>query len=221
MSQYAQVLSKTVLALICILGTVLAQSQASDVSTLKPISITRVTDGDTVVSSEGDRIRLWGIDAPEMNQPYGKEATIALTGLIHGKKLFVEIIDTDRYSRQVARIYTADGRNINRSLVCLGAAWWYEKYAPKAQDFRNCELEARRMKTGLWGLSEAINPSDWRRGRITGSNLEEHSVPFLCGEKRFCRDMATCEEAKYHLTACGVEQLDGDKDGIPCESICK
>lgn len=220
MHQFVQV-SKVVLALLWTLCTEQVQSQAPDVSTLPPISIAKVTDGDTVVPSEGNRIRLWGIDAPEMNQPYGKEATIALTGLIHEKKLFVEIIDTDRYGRQVARIYTGDGMNINRSLVCLGAAWWYEKYAPKAQDFRNCELEARRRKIGLWALSEAIIPSDWRRGRRTGSNLEERSLPFMCGEKRFCRDMTTCEEAKYQLTACGLELLDGDKDGIPCESICK
>lgn len=221
MYQYTQLLSPIVLALLWILGAEQAQSQASDVSTLTPISITKVTDGDTVVTSEGDRIRLWGIDAPEMSQPYGKEATIALTGLVHGKKLFVEIIDTDRYGRQVARIYTADGTNINRSLVCSGAAWWYEKYAPKAQDFRNCELEARRIKTGLWALSEVINPSDWRRGRRTESNPNETAVFFVCSEKKFCRDMATCEEAQYHLTACGLERLDADKDGIPCESICK
>ena len=117
MHQYLQV-SKIVLALLWTLGTEHAQSQASDVSALPPISIAKVTDGDTVVTSEGDRIRLWGIDAPEMNQPYGKEATIVLTELIHGKKLFAEIIDTDRYGRQVARIYTGDGMNINRSLVC-------------------------------------------------------------------------------------------------------
>ena len=101
MHQYVHV-SKIVLALLGILCTEQAQSRASDVSTLPPIFIVEVTDGDTVVTSEGDRIRLWGIDAPEMNQPYGKEATIALTGLIHEKKLFAEIIDTDRYGRQVA-----------------------------------------------------------------------------------------------------------------------
>ena len=220
MYQYVQV-SKVVLALLWILGTEQAQSQASDVSTLTPISIAKVTDGDTVVTSEGDRIRLWGIDAPEASQPFGKEATIALTGLIQGKKLFVEIIDTDRYGRGVGQMYTTDGTNINRSLVCLGAAWWYERYAPKALAFRNCELEARRIKTGLWALSEVINPSDWRRGRRTVSNIEEGSVPFMCGKKTFCREMATCEEAQYHLRACGLKRLDGDKDGIPCESVCK
>ena len=220
MQQYLQV-SKVALALLWILGTEQAQSHASDVSTLRPISIAKVTDGDTVVTAKGDRIRLWGIDAPEANQPYGKEATIELSELIRGKKLFVEIVDTDVYGRGVGRIYTADGIHINRSLVCSGTAWWYERYAPKALALRNCELEARRMKTGLWGLSEVINPSDWRRGRRTGSNLEERSAPFMCGKKKFCRDMTTCEEAKYHLTACGLEQLDGDKDGIPCESICK
>lgn len=221
MYQNVQVLSKTVLALICILSTGIAQSQASDVSTLKPISIARVTDGDTVVSSEGDRIRLWGIDAPEANQPYGKEATIELSELIKGKKLFIEIVDTDRYGRGVGRIYTAEGIYINHTLICSGAAWWYERYAPKALDFRNCELEARRTKTGLWGLSEVINPSDWRLGRRSESDPEERSASFICGKKGFCHEMTSCEEAKYHLSACGLQRLDGDKDGIPCESICR
>ena len=48
MHQYLQV-SKVVLALLWTLGTEQAQSQASDVSTLPPISIAKVTDGDTVL----------------------------------------------------------------------------------------------------------------------------------------------------------------------------
>lgn len=38
--------------------------------------------------------------------------------------------------------------------------------------------------------------------------------------KRVCKQMTSCEEAKYHLTQCGVKSLDRDGDGIPCESIC-
>lgn len=41
-----------------------------------------------------------------------------------------------------------------------------------------------------------------------------------CGGKRTCRDMATCAEANHYLKTCGVKSLDGDGDGIPCESIC-
>ncbi|QIW15836.1 nuclease [Pasteurellaceae bacterium RH1A] len=42
---------------------------------------------------------------------------------------------------------------------------------------------------------------------------------FECG-KRTCSQMNSCEEARFHLTQCGVKSLDRDKDGIPCESIC-
>lgn len=42
---------------------------------------------------------------------------------------------------------------------------------------------------------------------------------FTCG-KRTCSQMNSCEEARFHLTQCGVKSLDRDNDGIPCESIC-
>lgn len=39
--------------------------------------------------------------------------------------------------------------------------------------------------------------------------------------KRVCRDMDSCEDAMFHLQQCGLTRLDGDKDGVPCESICR
>ena len=44
---------------------------------------------------------------------------------------------------------------------------------------------------------------------------------YSCGEKRYCKHMNSCEEAMFHLTQCGRKSLDRDKDGIPCEKICK
>lgn len=41
-----------------------------------------------------------------------------------------------------------------------------------------------------------------------------------CGEKRFCKEMSSCEEVRYYLNECGVKGLDGDSDGRPCESVC-
>lgn len=43
---------------------------------------------------------------------------------------------------------------------------------------------------------------------------------FQCEGKRTCKQMNSCEEARFYLTQCGVKSLDRDKDGIPCESIC-
>ncbi|MCT8650346.1 excalibur calcium-binding domain-containing protein [Glaesserella parasuis] len=45
------------------------------------------------------------------------------------------------------------------------------------------------------------------------------SEKFECG-KRTCSQMNSCEEARFHLTQCGVSSLDRDKDVIPCESLC-
>lgn len=44
---------------------------------------------------------------------------------------------------------------------------------------------------------------------------------FSCGSKRFCKHMNSCAEARFYLTECGLGRLDRDKDGIPCESICR
>ncbi|MBS6027638.1 Excalibur calcium-binding domain [Haemophilus pittmaniae] len=38
--------------------------------------------------------------------------------------------------------------------------------------------------------------------------------------KRTCKDMDNCADARFHLEQCGMDKLDRDKDGIPCESIC-
>lgn len=42
-----------------------------------------------------------------------------------------------------------------------------------------------------------------------------------CGSKKYCREMISCEEAKFYLNTCGVKSLDGNNDGIPCSKICK
>ena len=42
-----------------------------------------------------------------------------------------------------------------------------------------------------------------------------------CGTKRTCKQMASCSEARFYLEQCGLSRLDGDKDGTPCESLCR
>ena len=44
---------------------------------------------------------------------------------------------------------------------------------------------------------------------------------FQCEKKRYCKQMTSCSEAKFHLHKCGNSKLDRDKDGTPCESLCK
>lgn len=85
-------------------------------------NVDRVVDGDTVYTKDGTKIRLHGIDTPERDQPYGKQATRALDGLIKTKVYVVEK-DTDRYGRLVGVLYTPEGLNVNLAMVCSGHAW--------------------------------------------------------------------------------------------------
>lgn len=42
-----------------------------------------------------------------------------------------------------------------------------------------------------------------------------------CGKKRYCTEMLSCGEAQFYLQQCGLSRLDGDGDGIPCETLCR
>ena len=44
---------------------------------------------------------------------------------------------------------------------------------------------------------------------------------FKCEGKKYCKEMSSCKEAMFYLKQCGVSRLDRDKDGIPCETICR
>src|SRR5687767_7962457 len=41
-----------------------------------------------------------------------------------------------------------------------------------------------------------------------------------CGSKYYCKDLASCSEAIHYLKDCGLTRLDGDGDGVPCETLC-
>ncbi|MDA7581870.1 thermonuclease family protein [Luminiphilus sp.] len=123
----------------------------------------RVSDGDTVVTTEDTRIRLWSIDTPERDQPHGADATAALTEMLRNEQLYLETKDVDRYGRTVGVIYTDGGDEINLEMVCDGHAWWYERYAKKATDYKQCQEDTQQNKHGLWAEEEPIAPWDWRR----------------------------------------------------------
>jgi endonuclease YncB( thermonuclease family) len=134
--------------------------------------VTRVTDGDTihVQLSSGDIIvRLDSIDAPEHDQPGGREATQALTALVLGHAVSLEVITQDRYERLVAQVLL-NGESVNARLVREGHAWAY-RFFVKNPDYCRWEDEARSAHRGLWEAAPAswVYPSDWRR-------LQSHKI---------------------------------------------
>ena len=149
------------------LGSLLCFAWAADRPSGVPeeakwVKVDRVVDGDTIVLMDKTRVRLHGIDTPERDQPYGKQATRALDALIKAK-VFVEEKDTDRYGRLVGVLYTPDGLNVNLEMVCSGHAWWYERYARFDSDLEDCQESAQDARLGLWAYEDAVAPWEWRR----------------------------------------------------------
>ena len=87
-----------------------------------------VTDGDTIKIKKRE-IRLFGIDAPEMNHPYGKKAKWALHGLCKGHQIRAEITDEDAHGRAVAKCFLPDGRDLSAEMVKLGLAIDWPKFS--------------------------------------------------------------------------------------------
>ena len=99
--------------------------------------VTRVVDGDTFwLSSQDVRIRVWGLDAPESDQPGGSRATATLSGMIDGQQLSCRQRDIDRYGRIVGQCFTADGRDITAAMIASGTAREYCRYS--GNHYRTC-----------------------------------------------------------------------------------
>ncbi len=134
--------------------------------------VTKVSDGDTItvqLDSDPIKVRLDSIDAPERKQAYGKESLAALYQLVANKTVELEVVEQDRYSRQVAVVYV-DGMNVNAHMVQEGHAWAYREYV-KDLDYCRWEGSARAEKRGIWalGVAEQTAPWEWRdlsRGQV-------------------------------------------------------
>lgn len=221
----ASAMDAGVTILLVLIGITLAQAETVTGR------VVGISDGDTLILrvEGGERmgIRLAGIDAPELDQPYGARAKQALTTLARDRTARVEVVDRDEYGRLVGTVQVG-GRNVNAALVEQGAAWVYRRYNRDPQ-LLVLEDRARSARRGLWGLpiQQRIPPWDWRRqnaGTTNPSTRPRADRPialFRCGAKRTCREMASCEEAKFYFDVCGLKRLDGDGNGIPCETLCR
>ena len=129
--------------------------------------VIEVVDGDTLHAScdalKTVTIRLFGADAPEMNQPSGPMARAALGTLLVGQNLTIQPIEKDKYRRLVAQIGTPSYPSIERRQIETGLAWWSPQYAPDSRDLRLAEDTARAAKRGLWAMPAPIPPWQWRK----------------------------------------------------------
>lgn len=116
----------------------------------QPISTTiegpaYVVDGDTIVIQK-TQIRLFGVDAPELDHPHGKNAKWALVNLCKGKTIRAEVIEQDAYGRTVAKCHLQDGRDLSAEMVKLGLAIDWPKFS--GRKYSSMEVPGVRKK--LW-----------------------------------------------------------------------
>lgn len=130
--------------------------------------VTKVSDGDTVtiVNNENKRVkvRLYGIDSPELSQDHGETAKQFLSEQVSGRYVTVDVLDIDQYKRSVGRIYI-DDTDINRKMVEEGQAWVYPQYCkiPERAEWESLQQSAKLDKRGLWTNSSPTPPWEWRR----------------------------------------------------------
>ncbi len=128
----------------------------------RTVTVKAVLDGDTFVTTTGERIRLLGIDAPEVAhhdtvlEPFGTESTnwLAARILNTNVQLCVGIEGTDRYGRTLAWVYTTDGAFINREALSGGYAELLDGFGLPLQleaSLRQAAAEAQVAGRGLWG----------------------------------------------------------------------
>ena len=135
--------------------------------------IVNVVDGDTVhllnENAEKLKVRLQHIDAPELDQSYGKESKFVLEKLILNKKVIVIGNNKDKYKRLLG-VISLDGLDINLEMIKKGAAWHFKKYAKfyqkeyQYQIYDENEHQAKLKKIGLWKV-DAISPWLWRKNK--------------------------------------------------------
>lgn len=124
-------------------------------SVSEDLRVIRVIDGDTIVVSDNERIRLLGINAPEKGESYSEEATEMLQDLVDEKEIRLERdrTDKDKYGRLLRYVYV-DDVFVNLQLLRNGYAVLDVEYPLiYEKEFEDAEEFAKSNKLGLWSLN--------------------------------------------------------------------
>ena len=168
--------------------------------------VKKVYDGDTVLLEDGRKIRLLGINAPEvqhkdkMADTGGEDAKVWLINKLQNARVRLESDSekTDKYGRTLAHLFTEKKEHINLSLVKTGLAT-ISIYPPNllyVEELVTAEIQAEQNRLGIWGRPEydaiAVNNFDvvgyqgWKRlvGKVLGIRNTPKSI-YLVFSGRF------------------------------------
>jgi micrococcal nuclease len=202
---------------------------------LRPARVGRVIDGDTLETSDGRRIRLVQIDAPESSgECYGARSAAVLGALLpQGSRIGLErdpkLDDVDRYGRLLRYVFKGR-RNVNVVLVRRGAAsvWFFDgdrgRYADR---LLAAARTAKARKRGAWGACRAgldptqgfeTSPKAAQPQPLLGAGCMTGYSPCLpVTDDLDCADVRALGKAPVVVSGNDPYRLDGDDDGYGCE----
>lgn len=128
-------------------------------------SVVGIIDGDTydiVLNGTQTRIRMFGIDAPERGMGYYHVAKQYLGELCKDQIIRLEVLNTDRYGRMVAKSFLSDGRELGAEMIKVGLAWHFKRYSDD-ESLAKLEIAARENKIGLWSSNNPTPPWTYRK----------------------------------------------------------
>jgi micrococcal nuclease len=133
-----------------------------------PGIVTHVTDGDTVwvqplQGGEAHKVRLLGIDAPEICQLWGPQSRAALHAALHGQVVEVTARTRDSYGRLLAQL-SRQGNDVGAWMVGQGYAWSYS-FKSNAGPYEALQQHAQTQHLGLFSDGRALQPR-WFRKRF-------------------------------------------------------
>ena len=168
-------------------AAVQTSSYTARVTRSNPVLVRSVIDGDTIDVATIGRVRLLGIDAPEIGRgydtsaPFGREARERLTGLIlhHWVRLEQEGAALDVYNRHLAYVMTEDGQCVNATLVREGLARVSARLPlTRLQELQRAESDAQAFRRGMWGAAPQIPaPSYTPRSKAGRSPTSRTKTP--------------------------------------------
>jgi endonuclease YncB( thermonuclease family) len=151
----------------------------------EPLLVRAVVDGDTIDVATVGRVRLLGIDAPELGRgfdtaaPFAREAKERLTSLVLHRwvRLEQEGQALDAYDRHLGYVLTDDGQFINAMLVREGLARVSARVPlTRLAELQKAELEAQTFRRGMWGATPPIPPTSYtHRSGATKSPAQKHT----------------------------------------------
>lgn len=134
-----------------------------------PGKVVSVSSGDTIKvlhNSKVEKIRLYGIYAPEQKQSFGKKARDFASSFVVGENVEVERIGTGRYNWNGALV-SVSGETINELMIINGYAWVHRQYCKEkfCADWIKMEDAARQEKKGVWSDPNITPPWESRHPR--------------------------------------------------------